>query len=146
MPPREDSAASLWWTVRSTAGGCAPGGFDSVSGTWAQFHGRQFFHGPGEEGWFRDDSSASPLLCTLFLSLLQRLNLRSSGTRSQRLGTPAISVLMRVDADSRAWLGILGLPPSGVPSGGSPDLSAPHSAYPWTGNNVGRLLSCSSRV
>ena len=36
-----------------------------------------------------DDSSASHLLCTLFLLLLHQLHRRSSGLRSQRLGTPA---------------------------------------------------------
>ena len=55
-----------------------------------------------------DDSSALHLLCTLFL--LQQLHLRSSGIRLQRLGTPAINVLMRVDVDSKACLGVLGLP------------------------------------
>ena len=37
-------------------------------------------------GWFQDDSSTLYLLCTLFLLLLQKLHLRSSGIRSQRLG------------------------------------------------------------
>ena len=39
-------------------------------------------------GWFQDDSSTLNLLCTLFLLLLNQLHLRSSGIRSQRLGTP----------------------------------------------------------
>ena len=46
-----------------------------------------FFHGLSEGGWFGDDSSALHLLCTLFLLLLHQLHLRSSGIRSQRLGT-----------------------------------------------------------
>ena len=36
-----------------------------VSGTG--FIGREFFHGPGWEIWFKDDSSTLHLLCTLFL-------------------------------------------------------------------------------
>ena len=41
----------------------------NLFGTRNQFHGRKFFHEPGMEweGWFGDDSSASHLLCTLFL-------------------------------------------------------------------------------
>ena len=38
-------------------------------------------------GWFQDDSSTWYLLCTLFLLLLHRLHLKSSGIRSKRLGT-----------------------------------------------------------
>ena len=38
--------------------------------------------------WFPDDSSTLHLLCTLVLLLLHQLHLRSSGIRSQRLGTP----------------------------------------------------------
>ena len=37
-----------------------------------------------------DDSVALHLLCTLFLSLLYQLNLRSLDIRSWRLGTPAL--------------------------------------------------------
>ena len=44
----------------------------------------------GRGGWFRDDSSALHLLCTLFLLLLHQLHLRSSGIRSSGLGTPAL--------------------------------------------------------
>ena len=44
----------------------------------------------GEGGWLGDDSSVLHLLCTLFLLLLHQLHLRSSGFRSQRLGTPAL--------------------------------------------------------
>ena len=39
----------------------------NLPGTRDQFRGRQFFHGPGMEKWFGDDSSALHLLCTLFL-------------------------------------------------------------------------------
>ena len=41
-------------------------------------------------GWFQNDSISLHLLCTLFLLLLHQLHLRSSGIRSQRLGTPAL--------------------------------------------------------
>ena len=41
-------------------------------------------------GWFQDASSASLLLCTLFLLLSHHLHLRESGIRSQRLGTPTL--------------------------------------------------------
>ena len=40
-------------------------------------------------GWFRNDSNALQLLCTL----LHQLYLRSSGIRSQSLGTPAAPVV-----------------------------------------------------
>ena len=43
-----------------------------------------------EGGWFGDDSRALHLLCTLFLLLLHQLHLRSSGTKSWRLGTPGL--------------------------------------------------------
>ena len=43
----------------------------------------------GKEGMVSDDSSIIRLLCTLFLLLLRQLHLKSSGIRSQRLGTPA---------------------------------------------------------
>ena len=39
-------------------------------------------------GLFPDDSRALHLLCTLFLLWLHQLHLRSSGIRSQMLGTP----------------------------------------------------------
>ena len=45
-----------------------------------------FSHGLGRGGWFGDDSST----LHLFLLLLHQLHLRSSGIRSQRLGTPAL--------------------------------------------------------
>ena len=45
---------------------------------------------PGGWGCFGDDLRALHVLCTLFLLLLHKLHLRSSGIRSQRLGTPAL--------------------------------------------------------
>ena len=42
----------------------------------------------GQGVWFQDDSSTLHLLCTLFLLLLDQFHFRSSGIRSQRLGTP----------------------------------------------------------
>ena len=44
----------------------------------------------GGGGWFWDDSATLHLLCTLFLLLLRQLHLRSSGSRSWRLGTPVL--------------------------------------------------------
>ena len=40
-------------------------------------------------GWLQDGSRTLHLLCTLFL-LLYQLYLRSTGIRSQRLGTPVL--------------------------------------------------------
>ena len=60
----------------------------SLFGTRDWFHGRQFFHEWEWSGRFQEDSSTSHLSCTLFLLLLHQLHLRSSGTGSQRLGTP----------------------------------------------------------
>ena len=51
---------------------------------------RQLSMDKGEWGWSGDNSSASYLLCTLRLLLLNQLHLRSSGIRSRRLGTPAL--------------------------------------------------------
>ena len=42
-------------------------------------------------GWFQDDSSALHLLCTSFLLLIHQLQLRSSGIRSKKLGTPGFN-------------------------------------------------------
>ena len=42
------------------------------------------------EGVVQDDSSVFHLSCSLFLLLLHQLHLRSSGIRSQRLGTPGL--------------------------------------------------------
>ena len=52
-------------------------------------------------GWFWDDSSAFHLLCTLFLSLLYQLLLRSSGIRSWRLGTPILAAHTRIPIEKR---------------------------------------------
>ena len=63
----------------------------NLFGTRDKFLGRQFFHGSGGRAWFWDDANTLRLLCILFLSLLHQLHLRSSGIRSQRLGTPVLS-------------------------------------------------------
>ena len=78
-----------------------------------QFHGWQFFHRPGWGGWFHHDSITLHLLCTLFPLLLYHLHLRSSGIRSQRLGTPALKnprwwdlrnlVFLQLPNSERAW-------------------------------------------
>ena len=47
----------------------------------------------GQAGGFQDDSNVLHLLCTLFLLLLYQFHLRSSGIRSQRLGTPMLEDL-----------------------------------------------------
>ena len=61
-------------------------------GNGDRFRGRQLFHRLRVGcGWFRDDSSALHLLCTLFLLQLHQLHLRSSGIRSPRLGTPGLN-------------------------------------------------------
>ena len=52
------------------------------------FSWKTIFPQAGVEGWFRDDPSLVHLFCTLFLTLLHQLNLRSSGRISQRSGTP----------------------------------------------------------
>ena len=51
---------------------------------------------PCDGGCFRDDSSTLHLLGTLFLFLLHQLHLRSSGIRSQRLGTPDLKDSQRL--------------------------------------------------
>ena len=61
----------------------------SLLGNRDHFYRREFFCG-WRGGWFRDDSSALHLLCTFFLLLLYQLHLRSSGIKSQRLGTSAL--------------------------------------------------------
>ena len=61
-------------------------------GSRGWFLWRKFFHGleAWEEGeWFLGDLSALHLLCTLFLLFSRELHLRSSGIRSQKLGTLA---------------------------------------------------------
>ena len=52
-------------------------------------------------GWFLDDSNALHFLCILFLLLLRQLHLRSSGIRSQRLGTPAVHLGLTVQLQNR---------------------------------------------
>ena len=59
----------------------------NIFGIRDQFWGRQFSTDQRWGVWFRDDSSAFHLLSTLFLILLYQLHLRSSGIRSQNLGT-----------------------------------------------------------
>ena len=67
----------------------------NLFGTKAQFHGRQFFYRPGQRwGQFGDDSSILHGLCMLFLLFITQLYFRSSGTRSQRLGTPNVHNLV----------------------------------------------------
>ena len=68
----------------------------NLFGTRDWFCGRQFFHGPGDGGWFQDDSNALHWLCTLFL-LLHWLHLRSSGIRSWKLGTSGVENSFRWD-------------------------------------------------
>ena len=74
----------------------------SLFGTEDQFCGRQVFHGPEDGRQFCDDSRALHLLCTLSLFLLYQLHLRSTGFRSQRLGTPAVE--LNVDSPSETCL------------------------------------------
>ena len=64
----------------------------NLFGTRDQFCGRQFFHGQDRGmvwGWFKHIHS----LCTLFLSLLHQLHLRSSGITFWRLGTTDLRLL-----------------------------------------------------
>ena len=70
--------------------------FPNPFGTTDWLPGRQFFHRPGEEvEWFGDDSSALHLLGSLFLLLLYRLHLTSSGIRSWKLGIPDLAEMTR---------------------------------------------------
>ena len=55
----------------------------NVFGTREWFYGRQLFHGLDGWGWFGDYLKALHLLWTLFI-----INIRSSGIKSQNLGTP----------------------------------------------------------
>ena len=57
----------------------------NLSGIRDRFHGRQFFHGCGGDS--SGKTQAHYIYCLL---LLHQLQLRSSGIRSQRLGTPAL--------------------------------------------------------
>ena len=58
-------------------------------GTRDQFHERQFFHKLVWRGWLWDDESALHLLSILFLVILYKSHLRSSGIRPWRLDIPA---------------------------------------------------------
>ena len=71
------------------AGNCPRAVFINLFSTRDQFHRRQFFH--GWDGGYNFEMTKTQLhsLCTLFLLFLHQLHLRSSGIRSQRLGTPA---------------------------------------------------------
>ena len=77
-----------WSNWARTNPWCSRAVVPSIFGTRDQFCGRQFFHRPW--GWFRDDSNALHLLCTLFLLLLYQVHLRSSSIRSRRLGIPTL--------------------------------------------------------
>ena len=66
-------------------------------------HGRQFSHRPKRREWFGDDSNELHLLCTLFLLLFHQLHLRSSGIRSQRLGTPVLENLSAKPKIFASW-------------------------------------------
>ena len=66
----EGPKSILTSSVRSRA--VVPNIFD----TRDLFHGRRSFCRPESGGWFRSDSSALPLLCTLFLLLLHEFQFR----------------------------------------------------------------------
>lgn len=72
------------------------------------FGGRQFFPWMvgGREGWFRENSTALHLLCTLFPLLLHQVPLRSSGIRSGRWGTPALQLPPLAVGSSVCCLGV----------------------------------------
>ena len=57
----------------------------------------------GGGGCFGDDSSALHLLCTLFLLLLHHLRLRSSGIRSQKLGSFALEGSKMASKAVQCW-------------------------------------------
>ena len=81
------------------------------------FCGRQFLHRRGGQ-WFKDDSSTLHLLCTLFLLLLQKFHLRSSGIRSCRLGTSVLCHLPEL------LMGLLFSNSRGSLPGNAPSLAA----------------------
>ena len=70
------------------------------------------------EGSGLDDSSTLHLLCTLFLLLLQKFHLRSSGIRSRRLGTSVLCHLPEL------LMGLLFSISSGSLPGNAPSLAA----------------------
>ena len=102
-----------------------------------------------EKGWFQDDLSALYLLYTLFLLLLHQLHLRSWGTRSRRLGMPALESLSQfsrsVMSDS--------LRPHGLQHARPPCPSPTPGAYPnscassqWCHPTISSSVSCSKVV
>ena len=95
--PQKESAPLTSWARTSSLQDCDPITVllfkvvvPNLYGIRGQFHGRQFFHGLGNGGWFLDDSTALHFLCILFQLLLYQLHCRSSVIRSQRVGTPGL--------------------------------------------------------
>ena len=80
---------------------------------WDRFHGRRFFHGLGWEcgwrEWFQGYSSTLHLSCTLFPLLWHQLHLRSSGIRSQRLGTPSLPLFSSISKSIEIPLSLFSL-------------------------------------
>ena len=99
--PKGGRVRHPWSNLARTNPRCSRAVVPSIFGTRDQFCGRQFSHGPW--GWFGDDSNALHLLCTLFILLLYQLPLRSSGIRSQRLGTPALEAAPCVNSTRSSW-------------------------------------------
>ena len=64
----------------------------NLSSTRDWFCRRQCFYGQGLEGWFQDGSSTLHSLHISFL-LSHQFHFRSSGIRSQKLGTPGFTVV-----------------------------------------------------
>ena len=62
-------------------------------------------------GWFGKDSSAFCILGTSFLLVVHQLPLRSSGIRSQRLGTPTLRGSDLPCLDSHVFSGYRGCQP-----------------------------------
>ena len=75
----------------------------SLSGTRDWSCRRQVFYGQGRGGWFQDGSSTLHSSCISFLLLLHQFHLRSSGIRSQKLGTPGF-VVVAIKLPSCVWL------------------------------------------
>ena len=86
-------------------GWCLRAVVPSLLGSWDWFSWKTIFPHPRVGEWLGDDSSALHLLCTLCLLLLYQLHLRSSGIRSQRLGTPAFKGLQE-GPDDWSMLGL----------------------------------------
>ena len=103
-------------------------------------------------GWFGKDSSAFCILGTSFLLVLHQLHLRSSGIRSQRLGTPTLRVSDSPCLDSQVFSGHRGCQPPWVDGKPRSLFSAPqrmangHSNAPpvrmraseWRGHRANR--------